>query len=113
MAKKNEAPAVEEIGTETAVETTEVKETQKAAVAKRVSKLTEEQVIEIRKTYHTVPSKKELAEKMGISTMYMYKVARGDAMKGVDFPAAVKPEPKVEAPVETVAAEDGVEEVQA
>lgn len=92
MAKKNETPEVE--NTEVA-ETAEVEATE-PAVKGRPSKLTDDQVIDIRTRYHTV-KKEDLAKEYGISTAYLYKVATGMAAKGVDFALVPKPE-KVEEP---------------
>ena len=78
---------------ETPVETTEAAE---PAAKGRPSKLTDEQVIDIRTRYHTV-KKEDLAKEMGVSTAYLYKVATGMAAKNVDFQLVPKPE-KVEEP---------------
>lgn len=71
------------------------------AVKGRPSKLTDEQVIDIRTRYHTV-KKEDLAAEYGISTAYLYKVATGMAAKNVDFELVAKPE----APVEDVPEHD-------
>ena len=86
MSKKNENTENE------AVEATE------PAVKGRPSKLTDDQVIDIRTRYNTT-KKEVLAEEFGISTAYLYKVATGMAAKTVGFKLVPKPE-KVEEPVE-------------
>ena len=85
MSKKNENTENE------AVEATE------PVVKGRPSKLSDDQVIDIRTRYNTT-KKEVLAEEFGISTAYLYKVATGMAAKTVDFALVSKPE-KVEEPV--------------
>lgn len=99
MAKKNETPVSENEVADTAeVEATE------PAVKGRPSKLTDDQVIDIRTRYNTT-KKEVLAEEFGISTAYLYKVATGMAAKTVDFKLVPKPVKPVEAETEAAPVE--------
>jgi len=90
--------AKKDVNTENAeVAETAENEATEPAVKGRPSKLTDEQVIDIRTRYHSV-KKEDLASEFGISTAYLYKVATGMAAKTVDFELVPKPE-KVEEPV--------------
>lgn len=99
--------------TNTEVATEEVVGTEEEAKVKgRPSKLTDEQVIDIRTRYHTT-KKESLAAEYNISTAYLYKVATGMAAKNVEFELVPKPEKEVEVAEHDVAVAADNEVVEA